>query len=112
MSLFQCEHCGCAENTALACQGIGKFAAKWFDWTGIEDREGKMLCSECAPTKYKDGTTTGLGYWHFEFPKVLLPKGQFKTNSEGNLEHTETGDTDFYKYAITVNYKGKNNEQH
>lgn len=34
------------------------------------------------------------------FDKVMLPKGQFKTNSMGNLAHKETGDTDFRKYAL------------
>ena len=100
MSLFQCENCGCVENTALSCQGIGKFAAKWFNWNGIEDRKGKKLCSECAPPKHNDGTDSGLGKWHGEFPQIFLPMGMFKTNKEGNLAHIDTGDTDYREYAI------------
>ena len=73
MSLFQCEECGCRENTAVGCY-----------W----GRERK-LCSECVT-----------GKWHGEFPKVLLPKGQFITNDRGNLAHKETGDTDILKYAL------------
>ena len=46
MSLFQCEHCGCCENTALAMQGF-KAIEDWFDWSGIEYRKGKMLCRAC-----------------------------------------------------------------
>jgi len=100
MSLFQCEECGCVENTALACQGIGAFAAKWFDWTGIERRKGKKLCSACAPTKHSDGTPTEYGKWHGRFKRTFLPMGMFKTNKVGNLEHIETGDENYHQYAI------------
>lgn len=100
MSLFQCEHCGSVENTALSNQGIGEYTAKWYDWEGIRDRKGKKLCSVCGPTKHSDGSVTGLGKWHGKFKRVILPLGKFKTNREGNLEHIETGDTDYRKYAI------------
>jgi hypothetical protein len=100
MSLFQCERCGCCENTALACQGCDGYAVTFFDWTGIEDRKGKKLCSACAPTEYADGGLTQYGKWHGQFPRVFLPMGMFHTNHEGNLAHKETGDTDFRKYAI------------
>ena len=73
MSLFQCEKCGAAENTA-----------KGLYW----GRDIK-LCSEC-----------GRGKWHDKFKKVLLPIGMFITNSEGNLEHKETGETEYKKYEI------------
>ncbi len=46
MSLFKCEVCGCAENTAL-CR-------YWFKG------DGKALCSECDPR---------MGKWHGCFPK-------------------------------------------
>lgn len=86
MSLYQCEECGCCENTALG-----------YYWG-----ETRKLCSECAPEKYHDHTNTGLGKWHGQFPKVLLPKGMFVTNKEGNLAHKDTGDTDYRKYAMTT----------
>ena len=73
MSLFQCDVCGSVENTGLAAQGIGKLAADWFMWTGIEERKGLMLCSACAPPKYADGSPTGLGEWHKKFNRVFLP---------------------------------------
>jgi len=73
MSLYQCEECGAVENTALG--------AYWF--------RDKKLCSECDT-----------GKWHNSFPKVIIPKGMFFTNKQGNLEHKETGETDFIKYAI------------
>ena len=74
MSLFQCDKCGGRENTACVSY-----------WG--QDRE---LCSECRD-----------GKWHDKFPQLLLPKGQFKTNGVGNLEHIETGCTDLAKHKIT-----------
>jgi len=99
MSLFQCEVCGCVENTALSFQGI-KPMDDDFDFTGMEDKKGKLLCSECAPTKFDDGDSSGLGKWHGKFDKLILPLGMFKTNREGNLEHIENGDTDYKKYEV------------
>ena len=99
MSLYQCQHCGCAENTACAMQP--RTPPEWFDWTGIEDRRGKHLCSVCMPTKFASGAPyKEAGKWHGYFPRVFLPMGMFKTNREGNLEHIETGSTDFRAYAI------------
>jgi hypothetical protein len=74
--------------------------AKWFDWTGIEDREGKHLCSACGPTRYSQGTPTEYGKWHGQFDRVFLPMGKFKTNRVGNLEHIETGSEDFRSFAL------------
>jgi hypothetical protein len=97
MSLFQCQRCGCAENTALSSQGMA-----WpenFDWTGIEDRKGLKLCSACGPTKYSDGTATEYGKWHGRFVRTFLPLGMFRTNKGGNLAHVETGDENYRAYA-------------
>lgn len=66
MSLYQCEQCGCQENTATGC------------YWGRE----KKLCSFC-----------GDGEWHGKFKRKFLPKGLFKTNRVGNLEHKETGES-------------------
>lgn len=100
MSLFQCQQCGCCENTALSNQGCDGVFEKYFDWSGIEDRRGKKLCSACGPTRHTDGTPTGLGNWHERFPRTFLPMGQFRTNQKGNLAHFQTGDEDFMKYEI------------
>ncbi len=100
MSLFQCEICGCVENTATSSQGCTGGMERLFDWTGLEDLKGKKLCSVCAPRIYRDGTSTWFGRWHGEFKRTFLPKGKFKTNRQGNLEHIETGETDYRKYAI------------
>jgi len=100
LSLFQCEICGCCENTALSGRGCNGEMEKYYDWRGIEDRKGKKLCSACAPTNYSKSELTGLGKWHDKFPRTFLPMGMFKTAQNGNLEHVENGDQDFIKYQI------------
>lgn len=106
MSLFQCENCGCCENTALASQGF-KVLVDIYDWTRIEDRKGKLLCSACGPEKYMDGKPTLHGVWHNEFDRVFLPKGEFQTNRQGNLEHIKTGSIDFKKFDTEMGANGK-----
>lgn len=102
MSMFQCEHCGCAENTALT-SGYSAYAHCWLDFTGIEDRKGKDLCSACTPADHCDGTPVRKGgAWHCKFPRVFLPMGMFETKRDGNLAHKETGETNYQKYAITT----------
>lgn len=101
MSLFQCEHCGCVENTALSCQGFQpEIFADCFDWHGIEERRGMRLCSACGPAFRSDGEHSGYAAWHGEFEQTYLEKGKWKTNRAGNLEHVDTGRTDFLKHAI------------
>lgn len=100
MSLFQCDNCGCVENTALSAQGF-KWLADSFDWSEIPERKGMMLCSACGPTVYRDGEKAKeFGKWHRRFARVYLPKGMFKTNNVGNLEHIETGSEDYHQYAL------------
>lgn len=99
MSLFQCEACGCCENTALSSQGYTTLI-DIFNWEGKEEYKGKKLCSECGPKYYTDGKPTGAGKWHGRFEKVLLPKGEFITNKEGNLEHKISGRTDIHNLSI------------
>ena len=99
MSLFQCEECGCVENTALSAQGF-KWMTKLFNWDGIEDRKGKLLCCACGPTEYSSGKETEYGVWHDQFDRTFLPLGEFETNDVGNLKHKETGDEDYRKFEI------------
>lgn len=80
MSLFQCEECGCRENTAVCNY-----------WVRETKADKRKVCSVCDPD---------IGKWHNLFPRTMLPKGQFKTNSEGNLEHIETGITDVSQFEI------------
>lgn len=90
MSLFQCGHCGCCDNTATGGGRLCREDPDLFDWSGIEDRKGLELCCACAPTKYIDGVETGYGRWHGLFNRVFLPMSMFKTASNGNLEHKVT----------------------
>lgn len=100
MSLFQCENCGCCENTALSAQGFQGFMRDLFSWEGMEHMKGKLLCSACGPSNYRSGKPSKMGSWHGEFERVFLPLGMFKTDDQGNLAHIETGDTNVDKYAI------------
>ena len=63
MSLYNCEKCGCIENTALGFY----WTRDWKDWP-LEYRD-KKLCSECGPPKFSDGVPTGFGEWHGLFQK-------------------------------------------
>ena len=108
MSLFQCENCGCVENTALSNQGA-QFT-DGYDWSGIEHLKGKYLCSVCGPKFYDSGKRTIFGEWHNRFKRVFLPIGMFQTNSCGNLEHIETGDEDFRKYEILTGHQLPENQ--
>lgn len=101
MSLFQCEVCGCCENTALSCQGFNGIT-ECFDWSYAPEREGLRLCSACGPTHYRSGKPSEYGKWHGKFQRVFLPLGMFETSCVGNLAHKETGDENFRDYAITA----------
>lgn len=99
MSLFQCQNCGCVENTATSHQGF--VLVDCYDWTGIEDRKGKQLCSACGPGRFTDGQTFKyMGKWHDKFRRIFLPMGMFHTNRRGNLAHVKTGEEDYLKYEI------------
>lgn len=77
MSLFQCEECGCRENTATS--------GYWFRSDEGSGCNGRKLCSACDPD---------IGKWHGQFDRVYLPIGMFETNEQGNLAHKETGEVD------------------
>ena len=104
MSLFQCENCGCVENTACSDQGFE--LADLYDWSYNELLKGKKLCRACGPSKDANGDVMNCyawgeyGVWHKQFGRTFLPLGKFKTASNGNLEHIETGDQGYEKYAL------------
>lgn len=108
MSLFQCEHCGCCENTALSSQGFRGFFERLFDWRYAPERKGMQLCSACGPAHYRDGQCARFGCWHDAFPRVFLPKGEFFTNDRGNLENRLTGSENFRSYALKEQKKRNN----
>lgn len=81
MSIFQCENCGCAENTA-------------FGWYHCREDEsltkpeflGKKLCSACGPTHFPNGEPIEkMGKWHCRFERVFYPIGSMETDRNGNL---------------------------
>ena len=90
MGLFQCERCGCAENTAC---GVGMFyhAPSSFDWSFAPELKGKRLCSVCGPVRLAGGQPTITeGKWHGLFPRMFLPMGMYVTDNQGNLVHRDT----------------------
>ncbi len=121
MSLFQCDKCGCAENTALT-------NSFWYSWRILkEDRpeiyasyreilglkpgeEPGKYCSACTPVWFgpdrmygrgrNPNPEPGAGLWHGRFPRTFLPKGQFETAPNGNLRKKGTGDEDYRKHAL------------
>lgn len=97
MSLYQCEKCGCAENTACG----------WYHYPVSKNWKYKtsepLLCSACAPTKLDDDSPTGFaGKWHGFFERHFYPLGILITNEKGNLQHKDTGGTgkDLHKYRL------------
>ena len=90
MSLYQCYECGCLENTALSNFWV-RMADSEGKWRGVASQPW-MLCSACEPRIRK---------WHGEFDRIFLPKGEFHTNGQGNLEHTATGSTAVRDFALT-----------
>jgi len=56
MSIFKCEKCGCAENTALCGYNF-------------REQDKPALCSECDPK---------IGKWHNCFPKKKFTKEMTK----------------------------------
>lgn len=77
MSLYQCEECGCCENTACG----------WYHYTPHVDPryDKRKLCSACGPTHFSDGSKTDLGEWHGRFERTYYTKGTMKTDNHGNL---------------------------
>lgn len=99
MSMFQCEVCGCRENTAYAMQGF-RGITECYDWSYAPERAGLLLCSACGPALEANGSPSGFGQWHGKFERVYLPMGMFMRNHRGNLAHIETGSEDFLAYAL------------
>ena len=101
MSLFQCDICGCVENTACSSQGCISFFADYFNWDGMEEQKGKLHCSACAPRLYADGEPTEYGMWHNRFKRSFLPLGEWTTDCVGNLEHKENKELKYNDCHIT-----------
>jgi hypothetical protein len=77
MSLYQCEECGCIENTACG----------WYHYRKHSDPKygDRKLCSVCGPTKFDDGGSTELGEWHGRFKREFHELGTMETDEVGNV---------------------------
>ena len=99
MSIFQCQNCGCAENTACSNQMFSEWSDNrdLYDWSYAPERKGLNLCRACGPTHYGSGNKIeadhwgDYGQWHGVFERKYFPHGEMITNRVGNLEHKETG---------------------
>lgn len=86
MSIYQCDDCGCAENTAL-----GWYHCRTMKNMVDEKFFGKKLCSACGPTHFTDGTKIEkMGGWHGRFERTFYPKGSMETDRSGNLVKKDT----------------------
>jgi len=104
MPLFQCDNCGCLENTALTDCTISYMkifiknieeVEKYKKELGLKkDEEFGNYCSACCPLGDKK--------WHGEFSRIFLPKGEFETAPNGNLRHKKTLDEDVERYALKI----------
>ena len=52
---------------------------------------GKKLCSACVSGTFASGEPNKYGKWHNRFKRTYLPKGEFITNDQGNIEHIKSG---------------------
>lgn len=123
MSEFQCDLCGCLENTALtnAPPILMKFLFVGEEYSVYRDNWREILglnkndelggyCSACSPIWYDANGHLGIGpnlypkpgagLWHGRFLRIYLPKGEFETAPNGNLRHKRTLDEHIMKYAI------------
>ena len=100
MSLFQCENCGCIENTACChyhCRSMPNMTPPEY--------LNKELCCVCGPTHYPSGEPIeGAGVWHNRFPRRFLPMGEWVTDPVGNLMHRDTGDSDYSAVVSDISY--------
>lgn len=80
MGLYQCDKCGCIENTALGFFHTRSITNLW-----PEEFINKQLCSACGPRQFKNGEPTDYGEWHGKFQQTFYPVGSLKTNGQGNV---------------------------
>ena len=80
MSLYQCEKCGCVENSAK-----GHYHCRSSERMWSKEYLNKLLCSACGPTQYKSGEKTEYGKWHGIFRRRYFPLGSLYTEKLGNV---------------------------
>ena len=115
MSLFQCDKCGCRENTSCSNAAHPYFinhsadknprnaAAMDSARERLDLKSGESFgayCSACSPfwfTEARDlgvgenpNPTTKCGLWHGRFPRTYYPLGLMETDRVGNLSPKKT----------------------
>jgi len=66
---FICEKCGCIDNSACG----GNYWSVATKQNAYKDKYAneQLLCVECTPTEFVDGTKNNqAGKWHNKFPKL------------------------------------------
>lgn len=97
VSSFQCEVCGCVDNTAYGLYGT-TIQRRSYDWSYAPERKDLNVCSACGPCRFVSGTTAVKirndvncrGSWHGFWSRSFLPLGNYTTNHEGSLVNKET----------------------
>lgn len=81
MSLYQCDNCGCVENTAC-----GFYHMRNMEKLVRPAYRGKALCSACGPKTFPSGEETGYGKWHGRFTRKFYLLGSLYTDQQGNVK--------------------------
>lgn len=81
MSIYQCDTCGCLDNTALTWWCLKCKPDLWHR----SELNGKALCSACTPKVFKNGDPTGLGKWHGQFERRFFLIGSLYTGPNGGV---------------------------
>lgn len=121
MPVFQCNKCGCVDNTATSAMGwvltlnskdTSEAELSYKKLLGLSDDEKfKQLCSACSVLWFDEKGAYGIGTptkeqrevhrksengdslgWHGAFPRRFLKKGLYETGRTGNLYHKESGE--------------------
>lgn len=97
MALFQCDECGCVENTAH-----GQCRRRNSKNLVISKDLGRYLCSaDTHPTFPSGANNPKGGRWHNYFRRDFLEIGKWKMDPDGyGLIHKETGVTNWQDHII------------
>ena len=90
MSLYQCEKCGCVENTACGHYWSAIFGREMFSDYQNGTNEKMLLCSACGPLKFKNGESTDFGKWHGIFRQRFFELNSLYTDGSGNVRFKGT----------------------
>lgn len=76
MPIFQCQKCGCVENTALSGFWLRDMRFLRAKREGREVEKGPALCSACDPE---------IGVWHGEFEQLAATSFGYILGEDGFL---------------------------